>query len=99
MAGKITGYKPVASQVLIEILTAQEMAGSKIIVDNDVKMGAPQAYVRGLGPSIKPEEWGFDVGNRVVLTGKYTPLPRLDTHDGHEWGVIEPANIKAVLTE
>jgi co-chaperonin GroES (HSP10) len=99
MAGKITGYKPVASQVLVEILTPQEMSGAVIIVEKDVKMGAPQAYIRGLGPSIKPEDWGFAIGDRIVLTGKYTPLPALENNDGHEWGVIEPANIKAVLTE
>jgi hypothetical protein len=99
MAGKITGYKPVASQILIEILTAQEVSGTKIYVEKDVKLGAPQAYIRGFGPSFKPEDWGYNMGDRVVLTGNFTPLPKIDDNDPHQWGVIEPTSIKAVLLE
>lgn len=94
----IDDVNPVGSQILFEKLTAQELQSSTLhIPDSAVAGGPPQGYILKIGPKTVPEEWGFKVGDRVVLIGNYTPVP---TQAGNrEWGVIEPHQIKAVLVE
>jgi len=94
----IVDVKPVMSQVLVEMLTAQEAMNTILTVKEDSDYGAPQGYVLAMGPSAKPEEMGFKVGDRVVLQGSFVPLPNYDGHS-RQRGVLEPHNIKAVLVE
>jgi len=94
----IIGVKPVLSQILIERLNAAEAVGTVLKIKDDSDYGAPQAYVLALGPTIKPEECGIKVGDRVVLTGNYTPITNFDG-SAREKGIVELHNIKAVLIE
>jgi len=96
---KIKDVKPTGSQVLVELLSAQEAIGTNLIIEGDsAHTGAPQAYVLDAGPTCSPENWGFKVGDRVLLQGKHVPLPNLP-----EWtrmrSLVEPTMIKAVLVE
>ena len=95
-APKVTGAKPVGSQVLIEVLTSKEILGTNLTI-GEVELGAPQAYIVAFGPKTAAEDWGFEVGSRVVLSGKFTPLPEIKGK--RIAAVVEPHTIKAVLVE
>jgi co-chaperonin GroES (HSP10) len=94
----VIDVEPVGFQVLFEELTAQELQSSKIYVAGKRSDGPPQGYILKVGPKVDVEEWGFKVGDRVVLVGNYTPVPG---DDGREraLGMVEPHQIKAVLVE
>jgi co-chaperonin GroES (HSP10) len=106
----IKSIKPCGTQVLVELLTAQEALGTNLIIDGDsstIKNGAPQGYVIDIGPRVASDH-GFKIGDRVTLNGNYTPLPEvssLSSSTGKEknsdrpWILIEPQQIKAVLSE
>ncbi len=97
---KVKGVKPVGSQVYIELLTPQEILGTSVIVGGDSSVGgAPQAYILELGPRVQSEEWGFNTGSRVVLSGNFTPLPEAVCDNGRARALVEPHTIKAVLVE
>lgn len=96
---KIKDVKPVGSQVLVELLSAQEAIGTKLSIGGDsTTVGAPQGYVIAVGPNCKPQDWGFNEGDRVLLQGKHVPLPKLPEWK-RERSLIEPSMIKAVLIE
>ena len=93
--------QPCGSQVLVELLTPQEVLGTKLIVEDSATItGAPQGYVVKLGPKVS-EDWGFKTGDRVTLHGNFTPLPEsIDRRNSHRpWILIEPNQIKALLIE
>lgn len=99
MPKKIKDVKPTGSQVLVELLSAQEAIGTLITIGgSSTDTGAPQGYVIAVGPNCNPENWGFNEGDRVLLQGKHVPLPKLS-----EWkrdrSLVEPSMIKAVLIE
>jgi len=99
----VVGVNPCGSQVLVELLTAQEALGTILQIDSSASVnGAPQGYVIALGPKV-PEDYGFKVGNRVTLNGNYTPLPegqKFDRRNSHRpWILVEPHQIKAVFVE
>lgn len=92
---------PCGSQVLIELLTAQEALGTILQIEGDAAItGAPQGYVVKKGPRVS-EDWGFKIGDRVTLHGNYTPLSEnIDRSNSHRpWILVEPNQIKAVLVE
>lgn len=93
---KIKHCKPCGYQVLLELLTPQEMLDTKLII-NEQKQNIRefQAIVLDIGPNIK-EEYGFKVGDRVILSGSGVPVPN---YDGSERDKIlmDPTCIKAVL--
>jgi len=95
----ISNVKPAGTQVLVERLTPQEQSGAKTIqvLDDAKQGGAPQGYVLDFGPKV--EGWGFEVGDRVVLTGNYTPLPEVPGKNGRELILVEPHQVKAILVE
>lgn len=97
-APKVKGATPVGSQVLVEILSSKEILGTDLHI-GDVKIGAPQAYILAFGPKTNTEDWGFEVGNRVVLSGNFTPLPEIKNASKRITAVVEPHTIKAVLVE
>lgn len=99
----ITGVKPCGSQVLVEVLTAQEALGTKLVVSETTSInGAPQGYILAVGPKVATD-LGFQVGDRVTLHGNFTPVPEGQKFDrknpDRPWILIEPHQIKAVFTE
>lgn len=97
----IKDVQPCGSQVLVELLTAQEALGTILSIESSAINGAPQGYVRKTGPRVA-QEWGFKVGDRVTLHGNYTPLPEgnFDRPNSHRpWILVEPQQIKAILVE
>jgi hypothetical protein len=100
-APTIKGIRPCGSQVLVELLTSQEVLGTKVIVEESASIiGAPQGYVIQVGPKVS-EDWGFKVGDRVTLHGNFTPLPENieNKNTRRPWILIEPNQIKAILIE
>ena len=95
---KVTGIEPCGSQILIEVLTAKELIGTTIEIGDTKADGPPQAYIRKLGPLANLQEWGFAVGDRIIVSGKYTPVPECE-NSSRALGLVEPHMIKAVLTE
>lgn len=94
----VKGAKPTGNNVLIERLTKQELTGGTIFVgEGNENTGIPQAYVVSIGPLVS-KECGFKVGDRVILAGNYTPVPKYDDSP-RERGVVLPDMIKAVLAE
>lgn len=92
---------PCGSQVLVELLTAQEALGTILQIESDASItGAPQGYVRKKGPRVS-DDWGFTVGDRVTLHGSYTPISEnVERSNSHRpWILVEPNQIKAVLKE
>lgn len=99
----VVGINPCGTQVLVELLTAQEALGTVLQIDSSASVnGAPQGYVVALGPKV-PSDLGFEKGNRVTLHGNYTPLPEnqsLDRENPHRPLIlVEPHQIKAVFVE
>lgn len=91
-----TDVEPCGTQVLVELLTKQEALGTSLHVQDDVQAGAPQGYIRKLGPKVT-DDWGFQAGDRVVLVGNFTPLPE---YVSQRVGIlVEPHQIKARLVE
>jgi co-chaperonin GroES (HSP10) len=97
-APKIVGVRPTGSQVLIELLTAQEALGTNFIVGDQSEVGSPQAYVLDFGPGLKDVDVSVKVGDRVLLQGSYVPVPKFDDNP-RKRGLVELHGIKAVLEE
>lgn len=99
----VVDVNPCGTQVLVELLTAQEALGTVLQIDSSASVnGAPQGYVLALGPKV-PADLGFQQGDRVTLHGNYTPLPesqKLSRKNPHRpWILVEPHQIKAVFVE
>jgi len=96
---KVVGVKPVGSQVLIELLTAQELANTNIKISEKTDLKVPlQGYVRAVGPHFKQEDWGFKIGDRVLISGGGVIAPNYDdTHRDRFF--MEPHAVKSVLIE
>lgn len=99
----VVGVNPCGTQVLVELLTAQEALGTVLQIDSSASVnGAPQGYIVALGPKV-PTDMGFQKGNRVTLHGNYTPVPegqKLDRKNPQRpWILVEPHQIKAVFVE
>lgn len=96
--GSVVGVKATGTGILVEMLTAQELAGSPILLGHNAKVETPQAYILDIGPALKQEEWGVKVGDRVVVQGKYVPVPQYrDT--GREIGIVQAHDVKCVVEE
>ena len=99
----IVGVNPCGTQVLVELLTAQEALGTVLQIDSSASVnGAPQGYVLAIGPKVSTD-LGFKQGDRVTLHGNYTPVPegqKLDRKNTHRPLIlVEPHHIKAVFVE
>lgn len=96
---KVTGARAVTSKIIVEHIPAKETFDTKLIISDDVEdSGPPQAFIIDMGPGIKSEDVGFKVGDRVVLSGKYVPIPQLPGVSRPR-GIVEIHDIKCVLTE
>jgi hypothetical protein len=96
-AGSVCGVRATGTMIIVEMLTAQECAGT-ILSLGSTKPSSPQGYIVDIGPALKPEEWGIKVGDRVLLQGSYVPVPFNRTAD-RELGVVMAHDIKCVLEE
>jgi hypothetical protein len=99
----IKDVKPVGTQILIELLTPNELLNTSLHLGSDdgkaVSIdGAPQAYVLKVGPKVDPA-WGISEGDRVVVSGSHTPLPEAASKNGRMVGCVEPHAVKAILIE
>lgn len=96
---KIKGLKPCGSQVLVEMLTVQELAGTSLAISDKTDLKVPmQGYIRAAGPSFKESDWGFGIGDRVLISGGGVLAPNYD--DCHrDRFFMEPHSIKSVLIE
>lgn len=99
----VISVKPCGLQVLVEVLTAQEALGTRLVVTESTSVnGAPQGYVLAFGPKVSPD-LGFKVGDRVTLHGNFTPVPESNKLDkknpDRPWILVEPNQIKAVFVE
>ena len=95
--GRITCCAPCGSQVLLELLTVQEMMGTGLILTNKKPSGEYQAIVLAIGPSLKENNWGFNLGDRVLLSGTGVPVPDFNS-SGKDKVLMEPHSIKGVLS-
>jgi co-chaperonin GroES (HSP10) len=93
----VTKCTPIGNQILLELLTAQEMLGTKLILSNESKtMKEFQAVILALG-SLVSENYGLKVGDRVLLSGNGVPVPNYDSSE-RDKVLMEPQSIKALLT-
>jgi len=96
---KITGLKPAGSQVLVEILTPQELMGTSLAISEKTDLKVPlQGYVRAVGPSFDSKSWGYCVGDRVLISGSGVMAPNHDESHRDRF-FMEPTAIKSVLVE
>jgi hypothetical protein len=95
---KVVGVKPTGSQILIELLTAQEVFGTSMILGDQSEVGSPQAYIVDFAPALKGIDIGLQIGDRVLLQGSYVPIPKYDEHP-RKRGLVEMHGIKAILLE
>lgn len=96
---KVKGIVPCGSQVLVEMLTYQEMLGTNLSIEETAtNKEARQGFIVGVGPNFKTEDFGFKLGDRVLISGMGVPVPKYD--DSHRDRVLmEPYCIKSVLLE
>jgi len=95
----LAGVTPAGSQILIEFLTPQELMNTSIIVTDKTEAKVPlQGYIRAVGPSVKCEDWGFKIGDRVLVSGSGVMAPNYDKTKRDRF-FMEPHAIKAVLHE
>lgn len=92
----VSSVKPAGNQVLLELLTAQEVLNTKIIVNESKAYKEFQAIVLAEGPLAKCDQYGFKIGDRVILSGNGVPVPNFD-NTGRDRVLMEPNCVKAVL--
>ena len=96
---KIKSVKPTGSQVLIEFLTSQEMLGTSLAVNEKTDLKVPlQGYVRSVGPNFKSSDYGFNIGDRVTVSGSGIHVPNWDNIHRDRF-LMEPSSIKGVIIE
>lgn len=96
---KIKDVKPCGSQILVEILTPQEMMGTDLTVTEKIDLKVPlQGYVRATGPAFKGDDWGYKVGDRVLISGSGVMAPAYDGCHRDRF-FMEPHSVKSVLVE
>lgn len=94
---KIQGCQPCGSCILVEQLGDQELSnGSVILPTSGTSIHLPQGYILAIGPEV-PENYGFEVGDRVLLQGTSNPVPNFG--QDRELALVEPHTVRAVLEE
>ena len=95
--GAVKAVKPCGSQILIELLTVQEVMNTNLFLKNSKQHNEYQGFVLGHGPGVDPAIYGFAVGDRVLLSGSGVPVPSSNDTE-RERILMEPHSIKAVLS-
>jgi len=98
---KVTGVKPCGSLVLVELLTVQEIMGTVIHVGDGANTDgvALQGWIREVGPTVKEDDWGFKIGDRIVLSGGAIPAPKFSKTSNRKFVLMDPTSIKAVVED
>lgn len=99
---KLVGIRPVGSQILVELLTYSEQHPTNGILHANGKFAKDEArhgWVRKIGPTVKESDWSFREGDRVLISGSGTPVPKFEGCNDREWVLLEPYTLKAVLEE
>jgi hypothetical protein len=98
---KVVDCCPVGYGILVELLSSQEAIGTTLQIDSRSKAaGAPQGYILKIGDFVNEEkQYPFKEGDRVLLSGGYTPVPSYHRDNDRELGIVEPHAIKAILKE
>jgi len=95
----VTNVHPCGSQVLIEMLTPQELMNTTLMIKDGTDPKVPmQGYVRAVGPTFS-ESWGFKVGDRVLISGSGVISPSISAKKGRDSFLMDPMAIRAVLDE
>lgn len=97
MAKKIVGVKAAGQGIVVELLAANDVMETSLVLGEKTKVEAPQAYIVDIGPQVDKERMGISVGDRVILSGGFVPLPKGDS--GRQRGIIDVFSIKAILQE
>ncbi len=97
MIKKVVNAKATGQSVLVELLSANDVMETSLHLGEKTKVEAPQAYIVDIGPQVDREKFGVTVGDRIVLSGGFIPLPKGDS--GRQRGIIDVFSIKAVLIE
>lgn len=96
---KIAAVHPFGSKILVEILKADEVLGTNLVInDNSDVGGAPQAIIIELGASL-PDNCGLAVGQRVYWDGKGLAIDDPRAEHGRIRALLEISNVKAVIEE
>lgn len=96
---KAKAVHPFGSKVLVEILRADEIMGTSIHIGENVQAdGAPQAYIKELGPTVAPD-CGLKVNQRIYWTGKGTQIENPGCTNGRINALLEISNVLAVIEE
>lgn len=98
MANKIVGAKATGQNLLVELLTTNEVMQTTLTLGEKTKVDVPQAYIIDIGPSVDKEKVGVNVGDRIILSGGFVPLPKALDSDRQK-GIIDCWSVKAVLKE
>lgn len=98
-AKKVAAVHPFGSKILVEVMRADELIGSKLYVSNKTEVeGAPQAYIIEVGPQLEAST-GLKVGQRVYWTGRGTEVKDPRTTHGRVRALLEVSNILAIIDE
>ena len=99
---KVVDCEPVGAAILVEMLSSQEALGTTLHIEGKAQSGAPQGSVLKLGPLVYGAgnaEGQVQVGDRVLLSGTFTPVPEFPRENGRMLGLVELHVIKAILAE
>ncbi len=92
--GKVKGAKATGSFILVEMLTEGEASGSKLVTS---EKQSNQGYVLDIGPALDGK-WGIKVGDRVLMQGTFTPVPKANLED-RDLSICDAHCIKCILSE
>jgi co-chaperonin GroES (HSP10) len=96
---KAKAVHPFGSKILVEILKVDEIMGSTLHISESTQMdGAPQAYIKEMGPNVA-SECGLKVGQRIYWTGKGTQIENPNCQNGRVNALLEISNILAIIEE
>jgi hypothetical protein len=99
---KIDAITAYGSYIFVEILSTQEVLGTKLKLSGDTQLAIHEAYVLSLGPQV-PEGYGVEVGHRVFIDGPINFSPNYSdykfTSEGRKRGMVMYSSIKGHCQE
>ncbi len=95
---KVRSARATGNLVVVEMLDAKTALQTNLTLGLNTE-APPQGYIVDIGPMVETDKYGFKVGDRVLLQGKYVPIPLVKGVNDRELGVVMPHDIKCVLEE
>lgn len=94
---EIAEIQPYGSYVYVELLSPQEVLGTKLTLTGKTQVSIHEAYVLAVGPQV-PEVYGIESGHRVFIDGPINFSPNYGdykfTEDGRKRGMVMYTSIK-----